>query len=208
MLIVLTSERALENEATIINQLFAAGLERLHLRKPDFSIDGYRGLLNQIDTSYYDRIMLHQYHELTQEYALRGIHLQEQPRLDLGDALDVTLKIYRSKNLKVSSSFHSKEEIVACKGKFEYVLLSPVFSSISKAGYEGKKFDVNDLNEFVIGMGGINEDTLQETLDLGFKGVGVLGGVWNTNHAVESFLKIQGKFKQANSNTSATKQNI
>lgn len=206
MLIVLTSEKALENEATIINQLFAAGLERLHLRKPDSSIDGYRALLNQIDATYYDRIMLHQYHELTQEYALRGIHLQEQPRLDLGDALDVTLKIYSGKNLKVSSSFHSKEDIVACQGKFEYVLLSPVFSSISKVGYKGKKFDVNDLNEFVIGMGGINEDTLQATLDLGFKGVGVLGGVWNTDHPIESFRKIKEKFTQVNSDISATKQ--
>ena len=196
MLIVLTSEKPLTNEASWINDLFEAGLQRLHLRKPGFSIDGYRALLDQIEAKYYNRIMLHQYHELAQEYQLRGIHLQEQPRLDLGDALDVTLKMYANKSLKVSSSFHGKEDIVECEGKFEYVLLSPVFSSISKSGYEGKGFDVNDLNEFVIGMGGINEDTLQATFDLGFKGVGVLGGIWNTKNPLESFQRIKQKLDE------------
>lgn len=199
MLIILTSERVIENEAELINTLFSEGLERLHLRKPEFSIDGYRVLLDQIHAQYYDRIMLHEHHELLQEYSLRGIHLQEQARLDLGDALEVTLKVYENKGLKVSSSFHSKEEILECQGYFEYVLLSPVFSSISKAGYAGKGFDVTDLDEFVIGMGGVNENTLQATFDLGYKGVGVLGGVWNTADTLESFKVIQDKLKQIQS---------
>ncbi|GAA4273476.1 thiamine phosphate synthase [Aquimarina gracilis] len=196
MLIILTSERAIENEAELINLLFSEGLERLHLRKPEFSINGYRGLLDQIKAQYYDRIMLHEHHELLQEYSLRGIHLQEQARLDLGDALEVTLKVYENKGLKVSSSFHSKEDIVKCMGHFEYVLLSPVFGSISKAGYKGKGFDVTDLDEYVIGMGGINENTLQAACDLGFKGVGVLGGVWNSGDVIESFKIIYDKLMQ------------
>ena len=190
MIIVLTSEKPIENEAQRINDLFDAGLERLHLRKPTFSIQGYRALLDQISAKYHDRIMTHQFFELTNEYGLRGIHLQEQARWDLEDALDVTIKIYTDKGFAVSSSFHSKEEIEACKADFEYVLLSPVFGSISKKGYEGKGFDVNDLDSTVIGMGGINENTIQQTFDLGFKGIGVLGGIWNTNNSLVSFQKI------------------
>jgi len=201
MLIVLTSEAVIENEAQQINDLFAAGLEILHLRKPTFSINGYRTLLDQIDIKYHDRIMLHQFHELSQEYRLRGIHLQEQARLDLEDALAVTLKIYKNKELKVSSSFHAKEDIKNCEADFEYVLLSPVFGSISKAGYQGKGFDVTDLNKDVIGMGGINQDTLQATFDLGFKGVGVLGGIWNTNNSLQSFKVIYNKLKTIRSLT-------
>ena len=87
-------------------------------------------------------------------------------------------------------SFHSKEEIEACNADFEYVLLSPVFGSISKKGYEGKGFDVTDLDTTVIGMGGINVDTIQQTFDLGFKGVGVLGGIWNTDDSLVSFQMI------------------
>ena len=190
MIIVLTSEKPLENEAQQINDLFDAGLEILHLRKPTFSIEGYRALLDQISTKYHDRIMIHQFFELTNEYGLRGIHLHEQARWDLEDALDVTIKIYKDKGFEVSSSFHSKEEIAACKSDFEYVLLSPVFGSISKKGYEGKGFDVNDLDSTVIGMGGINENTIQQTFDLGFKGIGVLGGIWNTENSLVSFKKI------------------
>ncbi len=191
MIIVLTSEKAIENEARQINDLFDAGLEILHLRKPTFTIDGYRALLNQIYSKYHNRIMIHQFPELTMEYKLRGIHLQEQARLDLEDALDVTIQIYKNKGFSVTSSFHSKEDIASCSADFEYVLLSPVFGSISKAGYQGKGFDVTDLNAVVIGMGGINENTLQATYDLGFKGVGVLGGVWNTTSSLESFLNIK-----------------
>ena len=69
-------------------------------------------------------------------------------------------------------------------------MLSPVFGSISKKGYEGKGFDVNNLDNTVIGMGGINENTIQQTFDLGFKGIGVLGGIWNTENSLVSFKKI------------------
>lgn len=191
MIIVLTSERALPNEAEQINQLFKEGLEILHLRKPTFTIDGYRSLLDQIDTKYHNRIMTHQFPELTQEYDLRGIHLQEQARIDLEDALEVTIQVYKNKGFSVTSSFHSKEDIKACKAAFEYVLLSPVFGSISKAGYEGKGFDVTDMDHNIIGMGGINENTLQKTYDLGFKGVGILGGVWNSEDPIKSFIQIK-----------------
>ncbi|MBQ4819777.1 thiamine phosphate synthase [Aquimarina sp. MMG016] len=195
MIIVLTSEKPLPNEAQQINNLFDAGLEILHLRKPSFTIDGYRALLDQIDTKYHNRIMTHQFPELTIDYRLRGIHLQEQARLDLEDALNVTVQVYKNKGFSVTSSFHSKEDIVACQADFEYVLLSPVFGSISKKGYEGKGFEVHELEAKVIGMGGINQDTLQATFDLGFKGVGVLGGIWNTNDSLESFKAIYNKLK-------------
>jgi thiamine-phosphate pyrophosphorylase len=195
MLIILTSERELESEANKINSLFNNGLEILHFRKPTLDVEGYRALLNQIDIKYHSRIMLHQFHELCEEFNLRGIHIQEQPRLDLEEKLEEYVNEYKMKGYKVSSSFHSKEDIKNCPVDFEYVLLSPVFSSISKAGYTGKGFDVTDLNEFVIGMGGINENTLQATFDLGFGGVGVLGGIWNTEDSLESFKTIYDKLK-------------
>lgn len=196
MLIVLTSEKEIENEAHKINILFENGLEILHFRKPTLDIEGYRTLLSEIETKYYNRIMLHQFHELCEEFNLRGIHIQEQPRLDLEEKLQEYIKVYKTKGFQVSSSFHAKEDIRDCSVDFEYVLLSPVFSSISKVGYEGKGFDVNELDEFVVGMGGINENTLKATFDLGYKGVGVLGGIWNTNNELESFKKIYNKLKE------------
>ena len=195
MLIVLTSEKKISNEASLINQLFEAGLERLHLRKPEFTIDEYRHLLDQIDTEHYKKIMLHEHHSLVDEYKLRGIHLQEKARRDLENTLSTFVNDCKEIGYRVSTSFHTIEDIEHNKGLFEYVLLSSVFNSISKSGYEGKNFDVNHLTEFVIGMGGINEDTLQSTFDLGFKGVGILGGVWNTENPIKSFKRIKDKIE-------------
>jgi len=191
MIIVLTSEKPLENEAQQINDLFDAGLELLHIRKPTFSIQGYRVLLDSIQVKYHQRIMIHQFPELTSEYKLRGIHLKEQARLDLEDALDVTIQIYKNKGLAVSSSFHSIKEIEACKTDFEYVFLSPVFESISKKGYKGKGFDVNNLDRTVIGLGGINKHAIQQTLDLGYRGIGILGAIWQSENPLKSFKEIQ-----------------
>ena len=191
MLIVLTSEKELTNEAMLLNQLFDNGLEVLHLRKPSFDIDDYRKLLNKIDDKHLSKIMTHHYHELCTEFLLKGVHLQEQPRIDLGDQLEAYTAFYQSEGFSVSSSFHKPEVLADCEIDFDYHFLSPVFSSISKQGYKGKGFEVNHINKTIIGMGGVNTETIPKVLDLGYKGVGVLGGVWNTNKPVESFKDIK-----------------
>ena len=116
---------------------------------------------------------------------------QEQPRIDLKNRLREYVENFRSKGKTVSSSFHELEVLDSCLKTFDYHLLSPVFSSISKAGYEGRGFDVNHINKIIIGMGGINESKIADTLKLGFSGIGVLGGVWNAENPVESFNSIK-----------------
>ena len=197
MLIVLTSEKPLSNEASKINNLFYNGLEIAHLRKPSFDEEGYRNFLRGIDPSFYDRIMIHQYHPLCVEFHLRGVHIQEQMRLTLREKLEKYISSYKENGYVVSASFHTKKEIRSNTYKFDYVLLSPVFNSISKEGYEGKGFDVSDLNECVIGMGGINKKTIILAYKLGFKGVGILGGVWNTEDYLESFLAIKNALQMS-----------
>lgn len=196
MLIVLTSEQEITNEATLLNQLFTEGLEVLHLRKPSFTIDGYRELLRKIDKKFYKQIMIHEYHELCMEFELRGIHIQEQPRIDLGDRLETYVSTKISNGFKVSSSFHEPEVLDACEINFNYHLLSPVFSSISKKGYEGRGFDVNGINKAIVGMGGVNKTTIPEVFKLGYTGIGILGGVWNTEDPINSFKEIKRHYKE------------
>lgn len=196
MLIVLTSEQDIKNEAMLLNQLFEAGLEVLHLRKPNVGQDGYRNLLNAIESKFYKRIMIHEYHHLCKEFNLKGIHIQEQPRLDLGNDLKDYVNDFKVLEYFVSSSFHEPEDLMVCEIRFDYHLLSPVFSSISKQGYEGRGFDVNHIEKTIVGMGGINEVTIPATIRLGFKGVGVLGGVWNTDEPIHSFLALNKVYKQ------------
>ncbi|WP_299711762.1 thiamine phosphate synthase [uncultured Tenacibaculum sp.] len=196
MLIVLTSEKEIANEAILLNQLFDNGLEILHLRKPSFDIEGYRSLLKEINPEHYQKIMIHQFHYLCAEFVLKGIHIQEQPRLDLGEKLEGYVSLYMSEGFKVSSSFHEPEVLDTCEINFDYHLLSPVFSSISKQGYEGRGFDVNHIEKTIIGMGGVNANTIPKVLELGYKGIGVLGGIWNTEDPIKSFEDIKDQYKR------------
>ena len=91
----------------------------------------------------------------------------------------------------ISSSFHEPEELENCAFEFDYHLLSPVFSSISKEGYEGRGFDVNSIDKIIIGMGGVTTKNLSDFNTLGFKGIGVLGGIWNSEIPVEDFKSMK-----------------
>ncbi|MHC9088196.1 thiamine phosphate synthase [Tenacibaculum sp. IMCC1] len=196
MIVLIAPEKDIPNEIEILQQLFEEGLEYYHFRKPDKNYVEHVAYLNKIDEKYHDRIVTHYFHELINDFNLKGIHFQEQKRID---ALENGSEYFIGLDMigkAMSSSFHEPEELANCDIEFDYHLLSPVFSSISKEGYEGRGFDVNHIDKTIIGMGGINTDTIQETLELGFQGIGVLGGVWNTETPVQSFKNIKRHYEK------------
>ncbi|AZJ31074.1 MULTISPECIES: thiamine phosphate synthase [Tenacibaculum] len=196
MIVLIAPEKDIPNEIEILQQLFKEGLEYYHFRKPDKNYEEHVAYLNKIDEKYHDRIVTHYFHKLINEFNLKGIHFQEQKRID---ALENGSEYFIGLNMigkTMSSSFHEPSVLANCDIEFDYHLLSPVFSSISKKGYEGRGFDVNHIDKTIIGMGGINTDTIQKTLELGFQGIGVLGGVWNTETPVESFKNIKRHYEK------------
>lgn len=196
MIVLISPEKDVENEIQILHQLFELGLEYYHLRKPFKDYQGHVAYLNQVSEKYHNRIVTHYFHELVNEYGLKGIHFQEQKRRDAlenGSRYFIGLKMLGK---TMSSSFHDPRELLACDIEFDYHLLSPVFSSISKKGYEGRGFNVTNIDKIIVGMGGINTKTVAQTIQLGFKGIGVLGGVWNTENPIDSFNNIKNKYKK------------
>ncbi len=191
MIVLIAPEQDVPNEHVILQQLFDAGLTYYHFRKPHGSLEDHKAYLDQIDAQYYKHIVPHYFHKLTVEYGLKGVHLQEQFRWDQGTSLKDYVQGYKDSGFSVSSSYHDPVELAQEEAVFDYQLLSPVFSSISKKGYEGKGFDVNHIPRKIVGMGGVNAKTIPALFNLGFKGVGVLGGVWNSDNPVESFREIK-----------------
>lgn len=197
MIVLIAPEHTIKNEINILNQLFKAGLEYFHFRKPHLNYEEHCEYLNQIDKEYHSRIVVHFFHELINKYNLKGIHFQEQKRRD---HLDVPNNYFKELNIlgkTMSSSFHEPEVLANCEFEFDYHLLSPVFSSISKKGYEGKGFDVNHINKKIVGMGGVTTGNLVEFTKLGFMGVGVLGGIWNSSTPIADFETMRNYFTQA-----------
>ena len=197
MIVLIAPENDIPHEIEILHQLFQQGLAYYHLRKPFKDYQEHCGYLNQIDTKYHNRIVVHLFHELINAYDLKGVHFQEQKRIDHIDNPGQYFKSLDMYGKTISSSFHDPEVLEDCEFEFDYHLLSPVFSSISKEGYEGKGFDVNQSDKLIVGMGGITGKTVQQTLKLGFKGIGVLGGVWNMENPVESFVALKKKYEAA-----------
>ena len=77
-LVVITTPYFFADEASLIELLFAKGMSRLHLRKPDCKRDELEGLLDKISPAYYDRIVLHDWFTLAEERALGGVHLNRR----------------------------------------------------------------------------------------------------------------------------------
>lgn len=175
-LIVITSPSFLDCEEQSVCGLFEAGLEILHLRKPQASLEEVESWLQRIPDTYRGRIVLHDHFPLVAQYGLRGIHLNarnpEAPEGYCGH---------------ISRSCHSLQEVEAWKPLCDYVFLSPIYDSISKEGY-GAHFSAEQLQEAwsrglidekVVALGGICADNIPEVKAFGFGGVALLGDVWN-----------------------------
>lgn len=194
MLILLTSAGKIEKEADILNRFLELGLQYLHIRKPNCQKEGYKNLLLEIDPKFYNRIVIHQYHELVQEFPIRGIHLQEHARRSLGNQVHQFLQLHRDKGIRISTSFHCKLELQMCAKRFDYSFLSPVFDSISKKNYAGKNFDVSELKSKIIALGGVHPDTLCAAYQKGYFGVAVMGSIWNREAPYTNFIHTFNKY--------------
>ncbi len=203
MLIVITSPDRIENESELINQLFAEGLEILHLRKPTWIKPAYESLLKSIPPEHKRKVVLHQFHELASKYNIKGLHLREENRLQISVTELVELKKeLKRKNLTISSSFHSSEEIERHKNVFDYVFLSPVFDSISKPDYLrndalGRMNDKwkSTIKTDIIALGGIDASNISKTKEMGFNGAAVLGAIWKKPEmALKTFKQIRTNY--------------
>ena len=175
-LIVITTPNYFVEEDKIITTLFEEGLDILHLRKPDMPAIYAERLLTLIPEKYHRRIVTHDHFYLKNEFDLMGIHLNRRNPEEPHD--------YHG---HVSFSCHSLEEVEQYKDKYEYVFLSPVYPSISKASYE-PPYTPEEIREAVakkiidkkvIALGGITPETLPEIKAFGFGGAAVLGDLWN-----------------------------
>lgn len=190
MLILISPEKDIPNEIALLHQLFEAGLDYYHFRKPDYTLAEYQSYLAQIAPDFLGRIMIHNYHELTSSFRVKGIHLEERKWREKEAGLAKYIAGFKENGFQASSSYHEVEDLAAQPVVFDYYMLSPVFGAISKPGYEGRGFNVSHIPKTIVGMGGINAETTPEARALGFKGVGTLGGIWNAKDPVEAFKNI------------------
>ena len=198
-LVLLTAPAALPHEPRLLTELLAAGLPRLHLRKPGWPAAQLEALIQALPPQFYGRLVLHAYPHLVRQYRLGGLHLTasqraaaRRPALLPGQTL--------------STSFHSLAEISGHRRRYDYVFLSPIFDSISKAGYDSA-FDLAAVTAFlrklagragyrppVLALGGVDSQNITLVRQAGFAGAAVLGSVWGSAEPVSAWQAVAGGF--------------
>src|SRR5687768_170882 len=105
-LILLSTSKKIEHEAQILTGLFEAGLQVLHLRKPEMSTREMTKLIEDIPQKYRSRIVIHSHYELAFKLNLRGIHVNKRKRKrKLITGIKLFILRLRRPDLQISTSF-------------------------------------------------------------------------------------------------------
>ncbi len=171
-IIVITSPEPVEGEAKKITALLEAGIDYVHIRKPEASSRDIKNLIEDIPYRYRSQLRLHGHFHLFDEFNLAGAHLNSRCPHAPATAVSITRSCHTEKELEHTENF-------------EYVTISPVFNSISKKGYT-QRFDLDSLERIagygkIVALGGVTPDKLNFLKEKGFYGAALLGYIWNND---------------------------
>lgn len=182
--------------------LLQAGLDYLHIRRPNASREEIEGLFQSIPVKFHHQIILHDYPDLIGKYNC-GFQLNHRHTALSEDELGKTGK---GKLRKLSRSCHTPAEVEKSlqTSELDFVTLSPIFDSISKIGYKSQfiprsdqkvpksliadSFCGIDLSK-VVALGGVTLETVPMLKTLGFGGAALLGDIWRRPDGVSRLLK-------------------
>jgi thiamine-phosphate pyrophosphorylase len=193
-LVVISPESDEPREQAVLAELFAAGLERYHVRKPQWSRRKLAAWLRKIPPAHRSRIVLHQFHELAAECVLGGVHFKDAPA-------NPGLPLAQRAGF-ASRSCHDLVTLGAALGCYDAVFFGPVFPSISKKGYRPtiahatvaerltRRTDQERKTE-VIALGGVTPANTAHCAELGFDGLAVLGVLWQSTEPLKVFDQLQ-----------------
>jgi thiamine monophosphate synthase len=190
-LIVISPPENLNEEKQILPSLFAEGLEKFHVRKPQFSKSEIESYISEIPAVYHPRLVIHGLPELQKSYSTGGLHLKNLTERNIYSGISV------------SCSVHTFEEAENYASLCTYMFLSPVFDSISKEGYRSafepeqlklflKKYKAAGNKAELFALGGITAENIRKAAETGFDGAAALGFIWNNPaQAVEKFKTLK-----------------
>ena len=186
------------SEVAIVETLFAAGLERFHLRKPGWKSEQVALWLESMPARWRGQIVLHSHAHLAPCFRVGGIHFRDD-----GDAPEEPAPRVPPDCL-TSLSCHDLAAVKRALGRYDSIFFSPVFSSLSKPGYGPAPGHVlQELQAIllargpakrrtkILALGGVTAQRLHDCRSLGFDGVALLGAVWNAADPVAAFLQFQ-----------------
>lgn len=175
MLFLFTHPESFPDEAAHLNHMLAAHPAlTVHLRKPEMERLAYEKALGGIAAAFHPRTVLHQHHELSDCYDVKGVHFTERHRAE-----------HTLHPKVVSTSFHTLMDAQNSGMVYDYFFCSPIFPSISKQGYTPSEnwnitTDSEAFRAKAVALGGIQRSNLAAVRAKGFQHIAVLGAVWQS----------------------------
>ena len=173
IIVITLPDAVVENEVERITAMLESGsIDRVHIRKPSMSATDMSRLISDIPRILHSRISIHSNPELLKEFNSIGWHFSETRQ-------DTVCAGTRSR------SCHSTAEAAEWVERCDYVMLSPVFDSISKPGYLSARFNpdkeiICNCSGKVIALGGVTPRQIPSLKDRGYGGAAMLGYAWKT----------------------------
>lgn len=183
-------------EHSLVEAMVSEGLERYHVRKPGVTPDGLRTWLARFPDRVRRAMVLHQHHELVDEFGLLGRHWKD----------DGSAPARPAAGRFASRSCH---DILGLTGKYEgyqAILAAPVFASISKPGHgphagtdwlawmrvvSGLGGQAAARRTPVYALGGVDASRVKSCRAAGFDGVAVLGAVWGADDPLKAYRDLR-----------------
>ncbi len=154
-LVVISPEHDEPREIAVLGELFAAGLERYHARKPAWSREKMETWLRALPREWRARVVLHQHHELVDALDLGGRHWRDNGSSEVGRGVPAVpsatgLGLAKAESLPLrnpahpessphpaitSQSCHDLATLRTAVCGYDTVFFGPVFPSLSKPGY-------------------------------------------------------------------------
>ena len=196
--IVFSYPTNLPNEIVLVNALLQSDVDYFHIRKPHFEEQDLENYIEQLDEVYRYKILIHNYYRLANKYNLGGIHLNQKGMAELrteeeSDKCFIEPLLLKNREILVngkaphhiSYAAHSLTEIETLEFNADYIVLSPIFDSISKINYQSNFTDrtalrlaISKSKQKVIALGGVEIKHEEELKSLGFAGYARLGDYW------------------------------
>lgn len=182
-LIVITSPEPVPEESRIIREIIEAGAWKIHLRKPTLDLNGIEKLLDQIPAALHKQLVT--YDHLIPDAEIGGIHFRK------GMAQNAQIEELKARGICTSTSVHSFEEVFQ-EEDYDYLLIGPLFRSLSKPGYgPGPLGSPINSNVRLFALGGIDEKNIAALDQKIFSGAAILGAIWQDKDPVEKFRMIK-----------------
>lgn len=194
LFILFSSPVNFEEEITLVNHFLLDKELVFHIRKPSLSFKELRGYIQKIPTEHHNQLVIHQHIELLKEFELRGFHCT---RYFLENSKETLTQLKLGfPNFTFSKSCHTLSELDGIDN-YDYVFLSPIFNSISKEDYHSS-LNVIEANKTIkkikipiYALGGISSKNIAQLRNTHFKGIGVLGFIWNSITPIENYNKLK-----------------